>query len=60
MRDAMSELEQKKAQLQELIRSRPKANCSSKYSSEIDVRRESEIEELEEEIQTLESPMKGK
>lgn len=60
MRDAMSELEQKKAQLQELIRSRPKANCSSKYSSEIDVRRESEIEELEEEIQTLESPLKGK
>lgn len=60
MRDAKSELEQKKAQLQELIRSRPKANCSSKYSSAIDVRRESEIEDLEEEIQTLESPLKGK
>ena len=59
MRDVKSELEQKKAQLQELIRSRPKANCSSKYSSEIDVRRESEIEDLEEEIQTLESPLKG-
>ncbi len=59
MRDGKSELEQKKAQLQELIRSRPKANCSSKYSSEIDVRRESEIEDLEEEIQTLESPLKG-
>ncbi len=59
MRDVESELEQKKAQLQELIRSRPKANCSSKFSSEIDVRRESEIEDLEEEIQTLESPLKA-
>lgn len=59
MRDVKSELEQKKAQLQELIRSRPKANCSSKYSSEIDVRRESEIEELEEQIQSLESHSKG-
>ena len=59
MRDVKSELEKKKAQLEELIRSRPKANCSSKYSSEIDVRRESEIEDLEEEIQTLESPLKG-
>ncbi len=57
MRDAKSELEQKKAQLQELIRSRPKANCSSKFSSEIDVRRESEIENLEEEIQSLESQL---
>ena len=59
MREVKSELEKKKAQLEELIRSRPKANCSSKYSSEIDVRRESEIEDLEEEIQTLESPLKG-
>jgi hypothetical protein len=57
MRDAKTGLEQKKAQLQELIRSRPKANCSSKFSSEIDVRRESEIENLEEEIQSLESQL---
>ena len=55
MRDVKFELDQKKAQLQELIRSRPKANCSSKYSSEIDVRRESEIEDLEEQILSLES-----
>jgi len=57
MRDVKSELDKKNAQLQELIRSRPKANCSSKFSSEIDVRRESEIEVLEEEIQTLESQL---
>jgi hypothetical protein len=59
MKDAKAELERKKAQLEELIRSRPKANCSSKYSSEIDVKRESEIEDLEEEIQALESRSKA-
>jgi len=52
-------LEEKREQLRELIRSRSQANCSSKYSSEIDVRRESEIERLEEEIQELEKQQKG-
>ena len=49
-----TELEQKKVKLNELIKSRSKANCSAFYSSEADVRRESEIEDLEDEIRELE------
>jgi hypothetical protein len=60
MKDARAELKDKKAKLKELIRSRSKANCAIKYSSEIDVRRESEIEELDEQIQKLELQLKGK
>ena len=56
--NSIGELEDKKAQLEELIRSRPKANCSTQYSSEIDVRRETRIEELEEEINSLEAKTK--
>ncbi len=59
MKDVKSELDKKRAQLEELIRSRPKANCSSKYSSDIDVRREREIEDLEAEIQALELQLKA-
>jgi hypothetical protein len=55
--DAKQEIQKKKEQLQELVRSRSKANCSSKYSSEIDVRRESEIEDLEDEIKALEAKL---
>jgi hypothetical protein len=51
--DIEQQIEDKKLKLQELIRSRPKANCSDTYSSAIDVRRETEIEELEEEIEAL-------
>jgi polyhydroxyalkanoate synthesis regulator phasin len=51
---AKDELAEKKRKLQELIRARSKATCSSVVSTEIDVRRETEIEELEEEIQRLE------
>jgi polyhydroxyalkanoate synthesis regulator phasin len=46
--------------LQELIRARSKATCSSVVSTEIDVRRETEIEELEEQIQALEKKIKAK
>jgi len=53
------ELTEKKRKLQELIRARSKATCSSVVSSEIDVRRETEIEELEEEIQELEKKIKA-
>ena len=60
MGDVRAQLEAKTAKLQELIRSRSAANCSSKYSSEIDVRRESEIEELEDQIQTLEVQLREK
>ena len=55
--DAKALLAEKKEKLHELIRSRSQANCSSKYSSEIDVRRETEIEQLEEEIRELEKKL---
>ncbi len=45
---------EKKRRLAELLRSRSGATCASVLSSEIDVRREMEIEELEEEIRRLE------
>jgi polyhydroxyalkanoate synthesis regulator phasin len=57
MPSANNELAEKKRKLQELIRARSKATCSSVVSSEIDVRRETEIEELEEEIQELEKKL---
>jgi polyhydroxyalkanoate synthesis regulator phasin len=59
MPNTNDELTEKKRKLQELIRARSKANCSSVVSSEIDVRRETEIEELEEEIQELEKKIKA-
>jgi len=55
MKDTEKELEEKRRKLQELINSRPLANCAEIHSSEIDVRREIEIEELEEDIKKLES-----
>lgn len=58
MAKLQDELKEKKRRLQELVRSRSKATCSGIYSSEIDVRRETEIEDLEEEIRKLEK--KGK
>ena len=45
MPNAKEELAEKKRKLQELIRARSKATCSSVVSTEIDVRRETEIEE---------------
>ena len=45
---------EKKRKLQELLRSRSKATCAGVLSSEIDVRRETEIEQLEEDIRRLE------
>ena len=59
MPNTKDELAEKKRKLQELIRARSKATCSSVVSSEIDVRRETEIEELEEEIQKLEKKTKA-
>jgi polyhydroxyalkanoate synthesis regulator phasin len=59
MPNTKDELTEKKRKLQELIRARSKATCSSVVSSEIDVRRETEIEELEEEIQELEKKIKA-
>jgi len=59
MPNTKDELAEKKRKLQELIRARSQATCSSVVSSEIDVRRETEIEELEEEIQELEKKIKA-
>ena len=50
----VEELAEKKRKLQELLRSRSKATCAGVLSSEIDVRRETEIEQLEEDIRRLE------
>jgi HAMP domain-containing protein len=52
------ELKEKKRRLQELLSSRSGATCAGMYSSEIDVRRETEIEELEEDIRRLEGRLK--
>ena len=43
MPNTKDELAEKKRVLQELIRARSKATCSSVISTEIDVRRETEI-----------------
>ena len=51
---------EKKRKLQELLRSRSKATCAGVFSSEIDVRRETEIEELEEEIRRLQQEAGGR
>jgi hypothetical protein len=60
MPNAKDELAEMKRKLQELIRARSKATCSSVISTEIDVRRETEIEELEEQIRELEQKVKTK
>ena len=60
MPNTKDELAEMKRKLQELIRARSKATCSSVVSTEIDVRRETEIEELEEQIQELENRIKVK
>ena len=60
MANIKDELAEMKRKMQELIRARSKATCSSVISTEIDVRRETEIEELEEQIQELEKKIKAK
>ena len=60
MPNAKDELLEMKRKLQELIRARSKATCSTVVSTEIDVRRETEIEDLEEQIQQLEKKIKAK
>ncbi len=53
------ELKEKKRRLQELRAARSGATCAGVVSSEIDVRRETEIEELEEDIRRLEGQLKS-
>lgn len=60
MPNVKNELAEMKRKLRELIRARSKCVCSSVISTEIHVRRETEIEELEEQIQELERKIKAK
>jgi hypothetical protein len=59
MSELQNQLDARRRELQELIRSRSKATCSDVVSTEIDVRRETRIEELEEEIQELQKRLKS-
>jgi HAMP domain-containing protein len=60
MKKPAEDIAEKKRRLEELRRARSKATCAGVLSSEIDVRRETEIEELEEEIRRLEKKTGGK
>ena len=51
-------MQEKKTRLQRLIKARSKASCSKIVSSETDVHRETEIEELEEQVRQLEKQLK--
>jgi hypothetical protein len=53
MSELAQQLEAKEQQLAQLKENQSKANCSSTYSSPADMRREMEIEELEDEIKAL-------
>lgn len=57
MKNLEAELKEKQTQLEELIKARSNATCSSTYSSKSEVERETQIEELEEEIKALESQL---
>ncbi len=57
MSDLRPELDEKRQQLNELIKSRSKASCSSRVSSKVDVERETRIEDLEERILELEKKL---
>ena len=59
MKQLKEELKKKKEILQELNKSRSKAYCSTVLSSETDVQRETEIEELEEDIEKLEKKLQS-
>jgi hypothetical protein len=57
MEDLKRELEKKVIRLQELVNARSKAYCTSVNSSADEVRRETEIDELEQEIKRLEAKL---
>jgi len=59
MKGLREELEAKKAHLDRLIKARSQAYCSTVFSNEADVQRETRIEELEEEIGRLEKELKA-
>ena len=55
MGNEKSELDVKKARLESLLESRSKASCDTRHLSAADMRREEEIEDLEDEIKALET-----
>jgi len=57
-KDLEEKLRDKVQKLDELIKARSKAYCSSVYSTAEDVSRETRIEELEEEILRIEEELK--
>ena len=58
MEDLKTQLQEKILRLEQLVKARSKAFCSTVHSNEEDVKRETEIDELEEEIQELEKKLK--
>jgi polyhydroxyalkanoate synthesis regulator phasin len=60
MDDLRTELKKKRKRLEDLIEARSKAYCSTINSSEEDVIRETEIEDLEDEIHALQERIKSK
>jgi hypothetical protein len=57
MEDLKKELEKKVLRLQELVKARSKAYCTAVNSSADEVKRETEIDELEQEIKKLEAKL---
>ena len=55
MGNEKSELDVKKARLESLLESKSKASCDTRHLSAADMRREEEIEDLEDEIKALET-----
>lgn len=60
MEDIQQDIDAKKKKLQALINARSAANCSTSHSSKEDVFRETEIEDLRDEITALEVKFKIK
>jgi hypothetical protein len=59
MKGLKEQLEAKRVRLDRLVKARSQAYCATVLSNEADVQRETEIEELEEEIASLEKELKA-
>ena len=57
MMDAKKELETKRTELEQLLEARNKANCDTRDLTAADIRREEQIEDLQERIQVLEKQL---
>jgi hypothetical protein len=60
MENLKKTLEEKVARLQELVKARSKAFCTSVNSSADEVKRETEIDELEQDIKAIEAKLSKK